>query len=157
MTTEGMSLIVKNTARLVAGFIAVFGIYIALTGHLSPGGGFAGGVILAAAAVLVILAFGLLATPYGVISLVIIALPGLYLFLEGHQLRRQQLENGGFKMIGLIDATDEVSAIGRFLDKWSASPALPDRVAPPPARLNRPLQPTSSQPETGIGLFSTRE
>lgn len=58
MTTEGMSLIVKNTARLVAGFIAVFGIYIALTGHLSPGGGFAGGVILAAAAVLVILAFG---------------------------------------------------------------------------------------------------
>ena len=54
----GMTLIVKNTARLVTGFIAVFGIYIALTGHLSPGGGFAGGVILAAAAVLVVLAFG---------------------------------------------------------------------------------------------------
>lgn len=54
----GMSLIVKNTARLVTGFIAVFGIYIALTGHLSPGGGFAGGVILAAAAVLIVLAFG---------------------------------------------------------------------------------------------------
>jgi multicomponent Na+:H+ antiporter subunit B len=56
--SEGMTPIVKNTARLVSGFIAVFGIYIALTGHLSPGGGFAGGVILAAAAVLIVLAFG---------------------------------------------------------------------------------------------------
>ena len=56
--TTGMTSIVKNTARLISGFIAVFGIYIALTGHLSPGGGFAGGVILAAAAALVVLAFG---------------------------------------------------------------------------------------------------
>ncbi len=54
----GMTLIVKNTSRLVCGFIAVFGIYIALTGHLTPGGGFAGGVILAAAAILIVLAFG---------------------------------------------------------------------------------------------------
>ena len=58
MKSTGMTPIVKNTARLVAGFIAVFGVYIAATGHLSPGGGFAGGVILAAAAVLVVLAFG---------------------------------------------------------------------------------------------------
>ena len=58
MNHNGMSLIVKNTARLVAGFIAVFGVYIALTGHLSPGGGFPGGVIVAAAAVLIVLAFG---------------------------------------------------------------------------------------------------
>jgi multicomponent Na+:H+ antiporter subunit B len=56
--STGMTPIVKNTARLVSGFIAVFGIYIALTGHLSPGGGFAGGVILAAAGILVVLAFG---------------------------------------------------------------------------------------------------
>ncbi len=56
--SQGMTPIVKNTARLVSGFIAVFGIYIALTGHISPGGGFAGGVILAASAVLIVLAFG---------------------------------------------------------------------------------------------------
>ncbi len=56
--TGGMTLIVKNVARLVTGFIAIFGVYIALTGHISPGGGFAGGVILAAAAVLIVLAFG---------------------------------------------------------------------------------------------------
>jgi multicomponent Na+:H+ antiporter subunit B len=53
-----MSLIVKNMTRLVAGFIAIFGIYIVLYGHVSPGGGFAGGVILAGALVLVVLAFG---------------------------------------------------------------------------------------------------
>jgi len=58
MKQAGMTSIVKNTARLVTGFIAVFGVYTALTGHLSPGGGFAGGVILAAAAMLVVLAFG---------------------------------------------------------------------------------------------------
>ena len=58
MKTTGMTLIVQNTARLVAGFIAVFGVYIAATGHLTPGGGFAGGVILAAAAILIVLAFG---------------------------------------------------------------------------------------------------
>jgi len=58
MSHTGMTLIVKNTARLVCSFIALFGVYIALTGHLAPGGGFAGGVILAAAAVLIVLAFG---------------------------------------------------------------------------------------------------
>jgi len=58
MKQAGMTLIVKNTAKLVGGFIAVFGVYVALTGHLGPGGGFAGGVILAAAAVLIVLAFG---------------------------------------------------------------------------------------------------
>jgi len=58
MNEPGMTLIVRRTARLVTGFIAVFGIYIAVTGHISPGGGFAGGVILAAAAILIVLAFG---------------------------------------------------------------------------------------------------
>ena len=58
MNPSGMTLIVKNTTRLVTGFIAVFAVYVALTGHLGPGGGFAGGVILAAAGVLIVLAFG---------------------------------------------------------------------------------------------------
>ncbi len=58
MKQSGMTLIVKNTARIIAAFVAVFGLYVALTGHLGPGGGFAGGVILASVAVLVVLAFG---------------------------------------------------------------------------------------------------
>jgi len=53
-----MTLIVKNVTKLVAGFIAIFGVYVAITGHITPGGGFAGGVILAAAGILLVLAFG---------------------------------------------------------------------------------------------------
>lgn len=53
-----MTLIVKTTAGFLIGFVVLFGFYVVLTGHISPGGGFAGGVVLAAGLVLVILAFG---------------------------------------------------------------------------------------------------
>jgi len=55
---RGMTIIVKTIAALLIGFIMLFGFYIILTGHLSPGGGFSGGVICAAGLLLVILAFG---------------------------------------------------------------------------------------------------
>lgn len=55
---KGMSLIVKSITNLVIGFIFIYGLYIILHGHLTPGGGFAGGVILAGAFVLRFLAFG---------------------------------------------------------------------------------------------------
>lgn len=54
----GMSLIVKTITRLTVGLILIFGIYIVLHGHLSPGGGFAGGVIIALSFVHIMLAFG---------------------------------------------------------------------------------------------------
>jgi multicomponent Na+:H+ antiporter subunit B len=54
----GMTLIVKTVTRLTVGLILIFGIYIILHGHLSPGGGFAGGVIVALAFVHLMLAFG---------------------------------------------------------------------------------------------------
>lgn len=55
---NGMSEIVKMVCRIIEGFIFLFGMYIVLFGHLTPGGGFAGGVILASAFVLILLAFG---------------------------------------------------------------------------------------------------
>jgi multicomponent Na+:H+ antiporter subunit B len=55
---KGMSLIVKTVTALVAAFIAVFAVYIVLYGHLTPGGGFSGGVILGCGLILVCLAFG---------------------------------------------------------------------------------------------------
>jgi multicomponent Na+:H+ antiporter subunit B len=54
----GMSLIVKTITRLTVGLIFLFGVYIVLHGHLSPGGGFAGGVIIALSFVHLMLAFG---------------------------------------------------------------------------------------------------
>lgn len=55
---EGMSIIVKKVSQLIAGLIFMYGIYIILHGHLTPGGGFAGGAIIAGAFILLILAFG---------------------------------------------------------------------------------------------------
>lgn len=55
---EGMSLIVKTVNRWLKGFILLFGIYLVLYGHLTPGGGFPGGVVIACAFILVTLAEG---------------------------------------------------------------------------------------------------
>lgn len=55
---RGMTPIVRTVSRVMAGMIFLYGIYIILHGHLAPGGGFAGGVIVAAAFVLTVVANG---------------------------------------------------------------------------------------------------
>ena len=55
---EGMTIIVKTVTRLTVWIILLYGFYIILHGHLTPGGGFGGGVILALAFLNVLLAFG---------------------------------------------------------------------------------------------------
>ena len=54
----GMSMIVQTVARWLKGPILLFGIYIVVYGHITPGGGFGGGVIIACAFILVTLAAG---------------------------------------------------------------------------------------------------
>ena len=54
----GMTLIVKTITRITVGLILIYGIYIVLQGHISPGGGFAGGVIIALSFIHLLLAFG---------------------------------------------------------------------------------------------------
>jgi len=55
---KGMTLIVKQVTKLVIGFILLYSAYIILYGHLSPGGGFVGGVMLACGFILLVLAYG---------------------------------------------------------------------------------------------------
>ncbi|MFW6189599.1 MAG: MnhB domain-containing protein [Planctomycetota bacterium] len=55
---ERKSLIVRTVARWVVAFIFLYGLHIVAFGHLTPGGGFPGGVILASAFVLEVLAWG---------------------------------------------------------------------------------------------------
>jgi multicomponent Na+:H+ antiporter subunit B len=55
---NGMSMIVKTISSWVKVLVFLFGIYITLFGHLTPGGGFAGGVILACSYILLMLAYG---------------------------------------------------------------------------------------------------
>jgi multisubunit Na+/H+ antiporter MnhB subunit len=55
---KGMTVIVKKTTQVLAGIIFLYGAYVIIHGHLTPGGGFAGGVIIAGAFILVTLAYG---------------------------------------------------------------------------------------------------
>jgi multicomponent Na+:H+ antiporter subunit B len=55
---KGMTIIVKKTTQLISGMIFVYGLYVVVHGHLTPGGGFAGGVIIAGSLILITLAFG---------------------------------------------------------------------------------------------------
>jgi multisubunit Na+/H+ antiporter MnhB subunit len=55
---KGMTLIVKKTTQLIVGMIFMYGIYVVVHGHLTPGGGFAGGVVIAGSLILITLAYG---------------------------------------------------------------------------------------------------
>ena len=55
---KGMSPIVRNISALIAPFVMLYGIYVSCTGHLAPGGGFTGGLILAGGVIMLVLAFG---------------------------------------------------------------------------------------------------
>jgi len=54
----GMSVIVKKTTQLLSGIIFIYGVYIVVHGHLSPGGGFAGGALIAGSFILLLLSNG---------------------------------------------------------------------------------------------------
>ena len=58
MKNDGMTVIVKTVTRITVWMIILYGLYITLHGHLTPGGGFAGGVIVALALLNVLLAYG---------------------------------------------------------------------------------------------------
>ena len=51
-------IILRNMAFLLVGMILVFGAYVVMNGHLTPGGGFSGGAILGAGLVLYVGVFG---------------------------------------------------------------------------------------------------
>lgn len=53
------SIIVTTLTRLLTPFIQLFGLYVIIHGHTSPGGGFQGGVILGAGFILVAISFGI--------------------------------------------------------------------------------------------------
>ncbi len=52
-------IIVKTVCRFLVPFIQLFGLYVIMHGHSSPGGGFQGGVILASSFILLAIAYGI--------------------------------------------------------------------------------------------------
>lgn len=58
MIREHDSVIVRTLVRALVPFVQLFALYVVFHGHGSPGGGFQGGVILAASYILIALALG---------------------------------------------------------------------------------------------------
>jgi len=55
---SGMSKIVKTITSISFPFILIYGLYVIVHGHLTPGGGFQGGAIVASACAMILVAFG---------------------------------------------------------------------------------------------------
>lgn len=54
---SGMSKIVKTAANILFPFTMIFGLYVIAHGHLTPGGGFQGGAIVASGCAMLIVAY----------------------------------------------------------------------------------------------------
>lgn len=74
--------IIRTVCRLVIPIILVFGVYILLNGHLSPGGGFSGGAIMASALIIFALVWGgeraSRTIPAGVMKIIVLVALGFY-------------------------------------------------------------------------------
>lgn len=80
------SVVVRLSCRIVARIIQVFAIYVVFHGHYSPGGGFQGGGLLAAAVILMRIGEGLEASQREIPSryaLLIGSIGGLVFLLSG--------------------------------------------------------------------------
>jgi multicomponent Na+:H+ antiporter subunit B len=62
------SIIVKSVSGIVFPLAVVYGVYIFVHGHLTPGGGFQGGTIIASSIILIYLGFGRLTIPESVLT-----------------------------------------------------------------------------------------
>ena len=90
LSRKGLSPLAKESMSILTPFIMVLGFYVIFYGHISPGGGFQGGVILASWAILACLVYGveveervislfskMVAESAGAISFVVLASIGL--------------------------------------------------------------------------------
>ena len=55
---SGMSRIVKTISYIVFPFILIYGLYVIAHGHLTPGGGFQGGAVVASGLAMVLVSYG---------------------------------------------------------------------------------------------------
>lgn len=55
---SGMSRIVKTISSVAFPFVLIYGLYIIAHGHLTPGGGFQGGAVVASGCAMILVAYG---------------------------------------------------------------------------------------------------
>ncbi|MEL6745040.1 MAG: DUF2628 domain-containing protein [Pseudomonadota bacterium] len=113
-----------------------------------------GALTIYAAITLVLLS--LLGTGYFTITLLLGGLPGLYLLLEGNNLRRDALGRSGWKTIDVLEAANEGEAITRFLARWTETkPQAAARTHPYSASMTPPRTVGADGPNDRLafGLF----
>ncbi len=90
----------------------------------------------------------LMSMTYSPIMLYLNALPGFYLLLEGHQLRRNKLYAQGYELLGVVDAPRRRYALEKFLYEWQPAKAQP-----------KPIRKFARSETSGdeIGLFPVNE
>lgn len=89
--------------------------------------------------------FGVLFTDYWLVSIALGGLPGLYLWLEGHQLRRSKLESSGFELTDIVDAPSEDVALARLVVGHSEEQSKVFQSA------NRSAAPETFEPTPALG------
>ncbi len=67
----------------------------------------------------------------GLAAMVLVALPNLWVFLEGNDMRRRKLARRGLAQIGAVTGRDRIDAERRFFAAWAVRPP----AAVPPARM----------------------
>ena len=93
---SGLSRIVKTITSVAFPFVMIYGIYIIAHGHLTPGGGFQGGAIVASGCAMILVAYGSVWTmgkikeknlsileSLGAIGFISLALFGLFIVVDG--------------------------------------------------------------------------
>jgi len=112
----GMSPIVKGAARLFSGLMLVFGFYLACYGHVAPGGGIAGGLMVASVLALLVMALGHregslgldgaggLFQPLGVLLLLLVACLGMgaLMFFRNHGFASAEPGDGSLLSGGTV-------------------------------------------------------
>jgi multicomponent Na+:H+ antiporter subunit B len=113
--------ILKSGTDLLAPLIILFGIYIFIHGHLTPGGGFPGGVVIASAFLLMLMAYENFGFSHSLINItesvsgiayVMIGLAGLALLGIHHFLDPRWLNTG---IWGKVFSTGAVPLIYSFI------------------------------------------
>lgn len=120
------SRIIKTVTRALFPFILLFGSYIIIFGHLSPGGGFQGGVILAMAIILAIVAYGHNRFQRFIPYLMFVEIIGIFLFIligiSGIASGKQFLVNlGTIPLLNIIIGLKVFSGLVLmylFLSRW---------------------------------------
>ena len=82
MIQKQQSVIVKTVCRCLVPFVQLFGLYVIMHGHSSPGGGFQGGVILGSSFILLSLGYGIdeVKERFSLASLTVLTSLGVFLY-----------------------------------------------------------------------------